>query len=354
MPLDDMLAEMTADAGPIPDLRAQRRPVVETRCTHLGGSAPCQQFTTTCVVCRVTSYPCRLRPFARTSDGHPVCDGCLDRTRCEVCALYGECRCRRSVISAYHSERPYIALEHLTPTSEPLVGCEIECVWPGSYAYPGASPDAWISDRLAPALHGLDPIVLAVERDSSLGSEGTEIVTRPLPLSILRETLPTLLERIAAAGAVTDSRCGGHIHVSATRRVLAGAARLAGTYGHATQAPVWEAIAGRSVDTYRSIGPEAVTMEPSGSLPSHRSAIHRSPHRTVEWRHPSGTLDARLWIARAELFLDMIAHASAEDEPTKAWGIGQYVRDRSRPEKHNRYAWALMRSIGFHATESEG
>lgn len=317
------------------------------RCACLGGTAPCDPVSLgACPTCREVWRQCRhaailrLRGMERAI--HPACwPRHLAHGTCPQCYAAGDaCRCERNVVASYHSARDPVPLAWAVPSdaAEPLIGVEVEAMFL-------AAPDRETAGRaLARELHAVDTAVLAIETDSSLGSLGLETQTIPLPLSLAREAIPGVIGAVVRAGGTcADSRCGGHIHVSATRRVVAGAEILAQSYRSPPQRAVWEAIAGRPCGPYCPV-PE--TREGRATLDSGRSALHRAGSRTVEWRHPAGSDDPRIVLGRAELLLDAIDHAASQASGAP-WGWGLYVRARPAPTPTTRYAWALLRSIGL-------
>jgi hypothetical protein len=135
------------------------------------------------------------------------------------------------------------------------------------------------------------------------------------------------------------------VSLSPERAVAAGL--LARSYLVSAQLAVWEAVCGRPVTAYSSIAPQLI---PHGRhLPAQRAALWSSGRHTIEWRHPAGTTDPRVALARVELLADLLAHASehAARNPGRSWGWGLYLRDRPAPTPATRYAWAFLRSLGY-------
>lgn len=302
------------------------------RCTHAGGTAECLSRVCECAGCGATPRVCSSQMYLGLARDRWYCETCRDLPACTQCHRTA-CACTVSVIGAYHQAEPRTLLRSVprTLSAEPLVGLELEALYPDG------------TDRLGACTHAIDTIVLSHERDSSLGTDGVESVTVPLPLSVVRHAWPALVSAVAASGGSADyPACGAHIHVTATPEMKAGADRIYATYGTPSQLPVWDAVCGRLTTAYTSNG-----WHRRPDLPGSRACLWRTPFGTIEWRHPGGTDDPRVLVGRAELIVDALRHAAALP-PDQAWGWGRYVRDRPAPTPNTAYAWALLRSIGLY------
>lgn len=336
-------------AIPIPVVTHPPRdtPMERSLCQHLGGTHGCRNVTATCLGCGIVFVYCAAdTPPPRVSVAGttgslttgPLCPSCatLQQNGSLACSLCHRlvCRCTQSVVSAYHASRP-AWLWSVPSGSDPWIGLELEAIYTPTDT--GTIPERAIANAFAP----IAGIVVAHERDSSLGVLGVETVTAPLPLTLLRDAIPSALEAIATAGgSCASDRCGGHVHLTRSPRTYSGADRIWRTYGTPAQAPVWEAIAGRTIGAYPSAG------WASGTLPAHRAALWAGT-RTLEWRHPGGTDDPRVLLGRVEVLLDAIDHAASLPEG-QPWGWGRYLRDRPDPTPTTRYGWALLHSIGLY------
>jgi hypothetical protein len=348
-----MVSFLTALDSPEPwSLTPHRRPAkAALKCACLGGTYRCDQQYFTCGACGAEFNVCRAstRHDLRGSVIHPGCAASGDE--CTDCGLReSHCHCERQCLTGYHGHRDTERTEaprRVVVNEDPLIGFEFETIFPEA--------NTVAAKKLDRELHVIAPLILAMETDSSLGENGIEVVTVPLPLSIWRDVLPEVLARIAQAGGdCEDARCGGHIHVTRTNEMMLGAQLVYPSYLQQSQLPVWTALARRSTTAYSSIAPIRI----SGSLgvPGDRAALWAAP-RTLEWRHPSGCNDPRVVMGRAELLVDTLRHGFeqriAHERGNSAaavyppWGFGRYVKDRPEPTPDTRYAWALLRSIGL-------
>lgn len=294
----------------------------------------CEQYWNGCI-----HDPCVVRRVDRNEYLHPACAEELIAGMCRTCQRSARrCQCRAAIVQGYHSERDGRGRTHVDTSADPLFGFEFEAIYPDVER-------AEAGEALAEALHPVAPLIWTHECDSSLGGQGIETITVPAPLTIWREILPLVVEAIATAGGIITAACGGHIHISRTPNRVRGGALLCASYLDRRQAPVWDAIADRGTDAYGSIAP---VPAPPGSMPTSRAALW-SARSTLEWRHPAGSLDPRVILGRAEILADTLDHASAYAvrSPGKPWGWGAYLRDRPTATPSTRYAWALLRSIGF-------
>lgn len=373
-----ILSELHPDNAPewtrTPQRQVARLHRAHSLCTHNGGTGPCATMTPYECQCGAAFNECSRIAVPVDSDGASLCRDCRVNPRCPRCHKRTDCQCVSPVVKGYHSpDRPQLATPVLGSEcdldGDIFVGVEIEAVWDDAVndAHPliGDLDEvntlrAVALDRfIGPALQPLRPVLLSIESDSSLGAYGAEVITRPLPLSILREALPQVLAAMAASGAKTDARCGGHIHISRTNGVHMGAKRVAGLYGRPDQLRFWDAICGRAANAYRGDRgpnrPASPVSDVNGYLPGERAALWACDRvATVEWRHPSGTLDPRVWLGRIELLLDVCAHAAQPDNPShpwnlfsKPWSVGRYLKERPAPTPETRYAFALRRSLGY-------
>lgn len=315
------------------DPRPPKAPITTTACACLGGSSPCSTVGTDCRGCGRYTVVCRTTHVTgRATSGDWYCPTCRVLPVCSQCRRT-QCVCRVSAVGTYHNEAPRSLLQCLPRIveSEPLLGLELEAIYPDGPTHLGETA------------HAVDAIVLSHERDSSLGEAGAESVTVPLPLSLVRHAWPALSAAVAAAGgSAAHPACGAHIHITATPEMRRGADRIWPTYGTPAQAPVWDAVCGRRADAYASNA-----WRRAAALPTSRAAMWSTHYGTIEWRHPGGTDDPRMLVGRAELLVDVLRHAAALPAD-QAWGWGRYVRDRPRPTPDTAYAWALLRSIGLY------
>lgn len=316
-----------------PIARSAIRPVAnpDTACEHEGGSHPCRmQEHSSCASCD-DRLPPTCSAVHRQIAAAQYCAPCrVSTSQCPTCGFRKACECvQRRQLSEYHSRRAPLPAMPIDD-DDPLIGLEIECV-----------QDDDAKDPWGEIHHALSPIVWSIERDGSLPAGGGEIVTKPLARSTWDLVIGDVLATIASVANASRHECGGHMHVSATPLVIAGANRLCATYGQRAQRRVWDAVAGRSSGYATSTQSPFAGPIQTGT----RSALYRpsASGPTIEWRHPAGTSDPRVILGRMHLFVDVLLHAASVPG---AWGWGAYLRDL--PSRTvSPYAVALLRSIGY-------
>lgn len=395
-------SDLTDDLAPLDDLswghpaeRAPTGPGPEA-CIHRGGSAPCVPLSV------ARGWPAPDRPSDPTSFPYCACGSArvsvrsagrscvwlVDNVgwveaRCVACEQSHDrcldcghrrrtpddpvCGCRQPArgLGEYHSGRsgdPVVraigpGTSTLTLDDDLLVGWEIEIMPRGDA--PAITPGRGVAHR--------DPIgallassagawIASVESDASLSDSGdrstprrgAEIVTRPAPLTVWREALPSLMAAITRIGTAAHPSCGGHMHVSACPQSILAGRVLCATYALPGQVAAWSALAGR--DPSYSPPPPTHPHTSPDLPPSHAASLGWGiAGRTIEWRHPSGTDDPRVMLGRAEILIDVMRHALAhrQAQPSAPWGWGLYLRDRPAPTDETRYGFALLRSLGY-------